>query len=437
MAEPSISTASRPVRITPEMRAVLDEMAGVEVRRMQAEADKLALAVRFVELNDPTDLAGFEAAREIAGAGAPVIPEYAIAAVSAALGISDFQARLLIGNAIEMKHRLPKLWALVQDLEVPAGKVSQICRLTRVLSPEAVLWVDECLAKNPGRIGVTRIERLVENAITKFDPVTKAARLEELRQNARKARKVEVAPLEADPTKRDASVTKLEMVLDTPDAMRLDATISALAEALALLGSEECLNVRRALAAGMLADPAEALAMLNKAGLPTKAPVPTTLVVHFNANELVDGRLPVGFEETLGPVGPGMVRDWCGGGKVTIRPVINLADIDRANEPSVDQHDPTDEIKEIVLQRNAVCVYPGCDRDSRACDLDHISPYIPIDHGGQRGQTRPSNLAPLCRFHHRVKTHDKWTYGINDVGDADWIAPDKTRYRKPAVVRRP
>jgi hypothetical protein len=437
MAEPSISTASESVRITPEMRVVLDELAGADVRRMRAEADKLALAVRFVELNSPDDLAGFEAAREIAGAGAPVIPEYAIAAVSAALATSDHQARLLIGNAIEMKHRLPKLWALVQDLDVPVWKVAKVCRLTRVLSPEAVLWVDECLAKHPTRIGTTRIERLVENAITKFDPVTKAARLEELRQNARKARKVEVTPMEADPSKRDASVTKLEMVLDTPDAMRLDATISALAEALALLGSEECLNVRRALAAGMLADPAEALAMLNKAGLSTKAPVPTTLVVHFNANEIVDGGFPVGFEETLGPVGPGMVRDWCGGGKVTIRPVINLADIDRANEPSVDQHDPTDEIKEIVLQRNAVCVYPGCDRDSRACDLDHINPFIPVDHGGQRGQTRPSNLAPLCRFHHRVKTHNKWTYRINDVGDADWIAPDKTRYRKPAVVRRP
>jgi hypothetical protein len=437
MAEPSISTASESVRITPEMREVLDEAASWEDLRLRAEAGKLAAAARFVELNSPDDLAGFEAARELGGVGAPVIPEYAIAAFSAALGISDFQARGLLSNAIEMKHRLPKLWSLVQGLDVPVWKVSKVCRLTRVLSPEAVLWVDECLAKHPGRIGTTRIERLVENAITKFDPVTKAARLEELRQNSRKARKVEVTSLEADPTKRDASVTKLEMVLDTPDAMRLDATINTLAEALAMLGSKECLNVRRALAAGMLADPAEALAMLNKAGLPTKAPVPTTLVVHFNANELVDGGFPVGFEETLGPVGPSMVRDWCGGGKVTIRPVINLADIDRANEPSVDQHDPTDEIKEIVLQRNAVCVYPGCDRDSRACDLDHINPYIPIDHGGQRGQTRPSNLAPLCRFHHRVKTHQDWSYRIDDVGDADWIAPDKTRYRKPAVVRRP
>jgi hypothetical protein len=437
MAEPSVSAASESVRITREVRELLDEAASWEDLRLRAEAGRMSVAARYVEANPADGLAGFEAARELGGVGAPVIAEYAIAPFSAALGISDFQARLLLGNAMEMKHRLPKLWSLVQDLEVPAGKVSQICKLTRELSLEAVLWVDEQIAKYPARIGVVRINRLVENAITKFDPVTKAARLEELRQNSRKARKVEVTPLEADPTKRDASVTKLEMVLDTPDAMRLDATISALAEALALLGSEECLNVRRALAAGMLADPAEALALLNKAGLPTKAPVPTTLVVHFNANELVDGGFPVGFEETLGPVGPGMVRDWCGGGKVIIRPVINLADIDRANEPSVDQHDPTDEIKEIVLQRNAVCVYPGCDRDSRACDLDHINPFIPVDHGGQRGQTRPSNLAPLCRFHHRVKTHDKWTYGINDVGDADWIAPDKTRYRKPSVVRRP
>ena len=35
------------------------------------------------------------------------------------------------------------------------------------------------------------------------------------------------------------------------------------------------------------------------------------------------------------------------------------------------------------------------------CDLDHITPYLPLHLGGPPGQTHPGNLAPLCRHHHR------------------------------------
>ena len=59
---------------------------------------------------------------------------------------------------------------------------------------------------------------------------------------------------------------------------------------------------------------------------------------------------------------------------------------------------------------DATCVFPSCTRDSRHADLDHIDPYVPLDDGGPPGQTRLGNLAPLCRTHHRLKTHTGWTY---------------------------
>ena len=71
-------------------------------------------------------------------------------------------------------------------------------------------------------------------------------------------------------------------------------------------------------------------------------------------------------------------------------------------------------MREHVVLRDAHCVFPGCRRDSRACDLDHINPYVPIDDGGPPGQTHPGNLAPLCRTHHRVKTHTAWDYQPHD-----------------------
>ncbi len=35
-------------------------------------------------------------------------------------------------------------------------------------------------------------------------------------------------------------------------------------------------------------------------------------------------------------------------------------------------------MRETAVLRDATCVFPGCARDSRACDLDHINPYQPL-----------------------------------------------------------
>ena len=84
-----------------------------------------------------------------------------------------------------------------------------------------------------------------------------------------------------------------------------------------------------------------------------------------------------------------------------------------------------------VLLRDAHCVFPGCRRDSRACDLDDITPYIPLDQGGPPGQTSPSNLAPLCRTHHRIKTHTTWDYKRLDGGTTPGPHPPATSTTSP------
>ncbi|MDP3968923.1 MAG: HNH endonuclease signature motif containing protein, partial [Nocardioides sp.] len=77
---------------------------------------------------------------------------------------------------------------------------------------------------------------------------------------------------------------------------------------------------------------------------------------------------------------------------------------------AVDAHDPPEWMRELVILRDRTCVFPGCRTSARRSDLDHIEPYVPPDDGGPPGQTRPENLAALCRRHHRLKTHSGWTY---------------------------
>ena len=62
------------------------------------------------------------------------------------------------------------------------------------------------------------------------------------------------------------------------------------------------------------------------------------------------------------------------------------------------------------------------------CDLDHIDPYVPLDEGGPPGQTHPGNLAPLCRRHHRAKTHTAWGYARLPDGSYHWTSPLGRRY---------
>jgi hypothetical protein len=83
---------------------------------------------------------------------------------------------------------------------------------------------------------------------------------------------------------------------------------------------------------------------------------------------------------------------------------------------------------DLVRLRDPVCVFPGCRRTSRACDLDHIDLYTPLDHGGPPGQTHPDNLAPLCRHHHRAKTHSRWHYRHLPDGSYRWTSPTGRRY---------
>ena len=80
-------------------------------------------------------------------------------------------------------------------------------------------------------------------------------------------------------------------------------------------------------------------------------------------------------------------------------------------------------MRELVILRDRHCVFPWCGRDARACDLDHIVAYVPIDEGGPPGQTNPRNLAPLCRRHHRAKTFTGWTYQRARDGTYAWTSP--------------
>lgn len=132
----------------------------------------------------------------------------------------------------------------------------------------------------------------------------------------------------------------------------------------------------------------------------------------------------VGTVERLGPATLARIKTWLDNSHVTLRPVIDLTTT-HTRLAAIGTHDPSAQMREEVILRDAHCVFPGCTQHARACDLDHINPYMPIDQGGPPGQTHPDHLAAMCRRHHRLKTHRTWTYHRDPTRSTGHLHPDR------------
>ena len=244
-------------------------------------------------------------------------------------------------------------------------------------------WVDKMLACDPQHLTVTRVRRIIEETILHYDPDRAAAD----EQAALAARHVTLVHDSGPAT------TEVHMRLDTLDALHLDDTLADLATGLRRLGDTDSLEVRRAKAVGVLADPQRALDLLETGvlGEPTSRGGRVELFVHLASADLADPTR-AGRGDRAARVRPPGTCSRPGSGRpdlagITVRPVLDLHRPD-----TVDRHDPPAWMRHAAVQADATCVFPGCTRDSRGCDLDHITAYRPIEDGGPPGQTRLANL---------------------------------------------
>ncbi|RLV48874.1 HNH endonuclease [Nocardioides mangrovicus] len=454
--------SAAPVETLPETTSgILDRARAAHQTELAAAADLLAAAAAWGEAHPcPTgtppagwgapDLHG-EGLVPLAGDGAPLVAEFAPAELGAHLGLTTDAAARLIGEGLELKHRLTRLWQLVTGTHhlndrlagarrLPAWRARRAAAATMGLDAHTANLVDRWLAHlavvNPNRLTTTAIEQTVACFRDHADP----DRAEAKAQADAEHRHVTLTPRHRNPDYGQGPVgghvTEVVMLLDTPDAVRFDNTVAHLATSLGVLGDTNPLEIRRATAVGLLADPQHALDLLAAASGGRDADTrprtsgSATLYLHLDA---ADPRLVE--SERHGTLAISTVRDWLnrlnlGGGRVTIRPVIDLSSSNPASSDlyaqAVDAHDPPESMREAAVLRDACCLFPGCTRDSRHADLDHRVPYVPTDAGGPPGQTSLDNLGPLCRRHHRLKTHHHWHWQRTNDHTITWTTPDGT-----------
>jgi hypothetical protein len=268
----------------------------------------------------------------------------------------------------------------------------------------------------------------------------------------------------------DASI-EVSATLDLADAQDLGAAVAQGAATLKALGSTDTIGGRRAAALGDLARRQIALDLHTQAGgsAPESGgdpdavlPKARQVVLHVHAHaaftrgfETAPGGLlnhPVFGGVGTGGVATGgiglawdplarleegqrlvlldQVKAWCTDTHttVTIRPVIDTGEVIRACG-----HTIPDRLREQVILRDQTCVFPHCTRPARRCQLDHVIAYdqhAEAERRPQPGPTSSDNLACLCTFHHRLKTHGRWTYQMVALGVFEWTSPHGHRFRR-------
>lgn len=93
---------------------------------------------------------------------------------------------------------------------------------------------------------------------------------------------------------------------------------------------------------------------------------------------------------------------------------------------------PTPIVRRWLRVRDETCRFPGCSRSAANCEIDHVVPWAKVQ------DTHHTNLAHLCRKHHRFKTLARWNVVQERPGWLRWTSPSGLKYStSPAIDLAP
>jgi hypothetical protein len=429
----------------------------------QARVAVLRAAARWADLHGDLDrdaggrvLPGAERLVAFGGDGTPEAAEFCGAELGTVLSMSPSAAAVLIGDALDLRHRLPALWSRIQAGEVRAWVGQQAAQATRRATLATTLEVDHRVAKWAHSLPWGRLAKIIDATLIDADPDRAAADA----AAARSQHGVWVS------RSTQAGSKDIHIRTDTPSAIWFDATIARIADTLTILGNTDTLDQRRAAAVGIIAQPQTTLNLFHDAQAASSAGAgrdtatgdntglaadaassrsltgttgagrdtgcgtgtgcgkgvdprpPVTLYIHLNQAALT-GDTQVARLEGIGPILKDQVRGWLRHCEVTVKPVIDLNAIAPA-----DAYETPPRIREAVHLRTPADCFPyATNTTTRTHDLDHTVPYVARDKGGPAGQTSSGNLGPMTRRHHRIKTFSSWKVTQPFDGIFAWTSP--------------
>uniref|UniRef100_UPI001F0C7C64 13E12 repeat family protein n=1 Tax=Nocardioides ferulae TaxID=2340821 RepID=UPI001F0C7C64 len=214
-----------------DARATLAAATQTMTTRRAAEVTEMRLAAHWATLHgEPVR----EAAGELAGLvdpmtqpggdGTPELREHCIAELGMARHTHAATARALIADTLDLQHRLPKTWAVVEALAAEPWIARRVAVMTRNLPADKVGLVDRAVAKAIGRVAPGKVFDLVAAKIIEADPEAHASR----RERARHERYVKLSKTD------EHGFRHIIAKVTAGDAVWFDALVDRVADILAL-----------------------------------------------------------------------------------------------------------------------------------------------------------------------------------------------------------
>ncbi|MDZ4248640.1 MAG: DUF222 domain-containing protein, partial [Candidatus Nanopelagicales bacterium] len=319
----------------------------------------------------------------------PGIADPAREEIAAALHLSPASAANRIHAARELTTH-PDLLGLVSRGQLPGLSARLLLSDVANLDSEAALEVTAAVAGRVQKRWLTgsrvwtcaEVRRTAKGIKHNLAPPL----LEEARLRARQDRRVELRD-EQD------GMCELLALLPEEDGGRIWRRLTAIAKGMSDDGTGRRIDQIRAdtLTDLILNNPTGA------AGAAAATGVEVNVVVGLDT--LLGLAEDPGDVTGLGPVPAAVARELAADG--TWRAWVRDAASSTVISTGSRTYTPGAALARLVRAREPYCRHPGCRRQSQACDLDHALPW-------PKGATTAENLGPLCRRHHRLKTHHGW-----------------------------
>ncbi len=424
---------------------VLDHVQVALLSRRAAEVDDLRLVAHWAllhggdPLEDPT-ASGWDRLVEIGGEGTPRVRDLCLAELAVVRRTHVLAVRSAMADVLDLRHRLPRTWAVVESLEGEVWVARRVASMSRGLALTDVGVVDAAISACLAGESPSRVLEIAEAKVIEADPARHAARVEQER------------------TRRYVSLSRTDehglrhvvARVEAGDAVYVDAMVARVAEILAAqvpddvpVDQRPTRDQLRAEALGWLARPAELLQLLLEHAEPDENAEPhepeepsralafpadllaslrsvdperlrprATVHVHLTDGALTRPAASVARVEEVGPALASQVARWLAHCHVTVKPVVDLAD-----HVAVSAYEHPEGVKErIWLLTGGRDTFPWATGRSRRVDYDHVVPYA---RGGPPGQTGTHNGQPLSRRSHRDKTHGG--FRVRQVGPGSYL----------------
>jgi antitoxin (DNA-binding transcriptional repressor) of toxin-antitoxin stability system len=414
--------------------ALLDLAERSVVRRRAAEVDDLLVVAAWADVHSADPRRDPETRRRVwaedrlvrpGGDGTPGVQEFSVPELALAREIGVPACERDLADVLDLRHRLPLVWALTVALTCPVWLARKVARVSRRLPADRVALVDTAVAAAIAGESPGRVLEICEAKVIEADPEAHAARVE----SQRRRRYVALSRVD------EFGLRHVIARVEAGDAVWVDAMVERVADLISDRHPDRPRDELRSIAFGWLARPAELLRLLlagqgdsEEVSRATALPAEllssletaeperfrprVTLFVHLSDLALAGLAAPVARVEGVGP----LLADHplLAGCRVTVRPVIDLndrVDLNCYEHPAA-----------LATQRRLTtpgdyfpyaAAVPGV---TDRVDLDHPTPYDPQ---GPPGQTGMHNSGPLGRRHHRWKTHAG--YVSRQSGTARWV----------------